>query len=66
MKLSDEQLVNLTIGQCISADNNSDDYDRKENIKSLERLIDSGKCNEIQLKLAKSGIEILKRELARV
>lgn len=63
MKLTSEQLVNMSIANAISADNNLDDVDRRENIRVLESIVESGKCNEIQLKCAKAGIVLLKEEL---
>lgn len=65
MKISDEQLVNLSIASCISADSNTTNNERIQNIQTLKLIAGSGKCNEVQKKQALDGLAFLIKEFER-
>lgn len=63
--MENELLINFFIASCISADANVDNKDREKNIMQLEDLLnlaDILRMSASQIKAAKQGIELLKKE----
>lgn len=63
--MENELLINFFIASCISADANVDNKDREKNITQLEDLLnlaDILRMSASQIKAAKQGIELLKKE----
>lgn len=68
-----ENMVNFFIASCISVDVNITNKDREENIKALQDFIDEDHSRSLfastfkptkhQIKIAKQGIEMLKKEM---
>lgn len=60
-----EPVVNLWIGGLISADANTTNEERKENIEELEKLLSEygETLLDYQIDCAKKGIEMLKKEI---
>lgn len=64
--MENELLINFFIANCISADANVDNKDREKNITQLEDLLNLASILHMsgsQIKAAKKGIELLKKEI---
>lgn len=57
------EVINCMIASCVSADNNFFNFERKENIRLLKKLLKEVKLSEKQSEQIQKGIETLKKEI---
>lgn len=68
--MTHQNLINLFIAECISADNNLTNESRKRNITLLKKFLENTKNNNAifkvtkhQIELVKQGINLLQKEI---